>query len=367
MKLQENTDEKIITEETEDITNKKCPNCGATITFDPKTGKLHCVYCGYKGELPKPEQGNQIIEHDFESATKTKSFRWGAQKKNIECKQCGAVTTYDALETAAICPFCGSTNVMPAAVQDSIAPDAICLFTITKEKAGESFTKWMKKKWFTPRKAKKNAKPEAFKGVYLPYWTYDTQTTSNFTGEAGYNRTVKKKDGSTETVTDWKSVRGVYQEYFDDETVMASKHHENSGVTKCEPFNLSKMVTYTPQAVAGFAAERYSIGLKEGWTIAQEKIQETLDSNIHSYIRSNWNSDDVRNVRFSTLYSNITYKYLLVPVWISSFMFKNKKYQFVVNGQTGKVGGKAPISAFRVIIAILLATAAFVGIYYAIQ
>ena len=147
-------------------------------------------------------------------------------------------------------------------------------------------------------------------------------------------------------------------------TVMASKRQEDSGVKDCEPFKLSKLVPYSPQVLAGFAAERYSIGLKEGWEIAQNSIRGKLKSHIDSYVKSHWRCNRVSNTRFSTLYNNITYKYILVPVWISSFKYKDKIYQFAVNGQTGKVGGKAPVSAFRVILAVLLGIAACVGLYY---
>ena len=362
----ENQEEQLFTENTEEITNKKCPNCGATVTFNPAMGKLHCEYCGYSRNLPKPDTDSEICEMDFESALHKESLNWGEEKKSVECKQCGAVTIYDALETAAVCPFCGSTSVMPAA-NNTIVPGGVCPFEVTKETAGESFAKWLKKKWFAPKKAKKSARPDAFNGMYLPYWTYDAQTTSNFTARAGYDRKVKNKDGNYETETEWRHVSGVYQEFIDDETVMASKRQEDSGVKDCEPFKLSRLVPYSPQVLAGFAAERYSIGLKEGWETAQDSIRSKLRSNINSYIKSKWRCDRVDRVRFSTIYSNITYKYILVPAWISSFKFKDKTYQFAVNGQTGKVGGRAPVSAFRVILAILLGIGACVGLYYLLK
>lgn len=358
--------EELRMESTEAATDKKCPNCGATVLFDPALGKMHCDYCGYTCELPKPEDDNSIVEIDFESAVQKESFEWGAEKKTVECKNCGAVSIYDALETSAVCPFCGSTNVMPAAHENTIAPGAVCPFSITKDNAGESFTKWMKKKLFAPTKAKRNAKPDAFKGIYLPYWTYDAQTTSSFTAKAGYDRTVTR-NGKKETVTDWHSVSGVYQEFIDDETVVASKRQENTYVKKCEPFNFTKMIAYTPQALAGFAAERYSIGLKEGWEIAQTSIHEKLNSHIESYVKSHWRCNRVKGVRFSTLYNNITYKYLLVPVWISSFKYKEKIYQLVVNGQTGKVGGKAPVSVWKVMLAVILGIGAIVGLVYLLR
>ena len=259
-------------------------------------------------------------------------------------------------------PFCGSTQVMPAATDKTIAPGGVCPFEVTKEQAGEHFTKWLKKKLFTPKKAKQSARPDAFQGVYLPYWTYDAQTTSNFTARVGYDRTVRKKDGSTTTETTWRFASGVYQEFFDDETVMASKRHENSGVKDCEPFKLNKVVPYDPKYLAGFVAERYSVGLKDGWGIAQTTIHRKLQSSIDSYIKSQWRCDRTSSVRFSTLYSRITYKYVLVPAWISSFKYKDKTYQFAVNGQTGKVGGKAPVSALRVILAVLIGIGIIAGI-----
>ena len=357
-------DEKIISEVTEKETDKKCPNCGATVTFDPATGMMHCDYCGYSRELPKPDAENEICEMDFLSALHTESYNWGDQKKSVQCKQCGAVTIYDALETAAVCPFCGSTSVMPAATEHTIAPRGVCPFEVTKENAGERFTTWLKKKWFAPRKAKKNARPEAFQGVYLPYWTFDAQTTSNFSARAGYDRTVTDKDGDSRTVTDWENVAGVFQKFFDDKTVLASKRHQDSYVTSSEPFDFSKLVPYSPQVGAGFVAERYSVGLKEGWELAKKYIQSDLRHDIENYVRHRWHADHADSIRFSTIYSKITYKYLLVPVWISSFKYKEKVYQFVVNGQTGRVGGKSPVSAWRVILAILIGAGIIVGLYY---
>ena len=281
-----------------------------------------------------------------------------------KCPQCGAVSIYDALETAAVCPFCGSTNVMPAATDDTIAPAAVCPFAITKEQAGECFKKWLSHKWFAPRKAKRTASPEAFNGVYLPYWTYDAETTSDFTARAGYDSTERDDDGRRHTTTDWKRVNGLYQEFFDDVTVVASKRHKDSGVTDCEPFDFSKLVPYTPQVVAGFVAERYSIGLKEGWEMAQQTIHSRLNDHIAKHVKKRWHADRADRVKFSTLYKNITYKYLLVPAWISSFKYKDKVYQFAVNGQTGKVGGKTPISAFRVFLFTLFIIAISVLLFY---
>ena len=345
--------EEIQTDITEEATDKKCPNCGATVVYDPATRGLLCEYCGYKKALPLPDQEESVSEIDFLSVDNKHSFDWGVRKKSIICSNCGGESIYDVLETAGVCPFCGSTSVMPAATSDSLAPGGVCPFEIPMNMAGGLFTKWLKGRIFTPSAAKKQAKPDSFKGIYLPYWTFDSMTTSSFSGQAGYDHQVKRGD-SYVTETRWKPVSGVYQEFVDDQLVVASKRNAESGVRKAEPFDFSKMIPYRPELVAGFIAERYSIGLQEGWTNAQELIRSRIRGSIESFIRKNWNADRAGSVRFSTQFDKITYKYILIPVWLSSFVYKGKTFQFVVNGQTGKVGGKAPISALRVTIAILL-------------
>ena len=112
-------------EVTEKVTDKKCPNCGATVVYNPALRKMYCEYCGYEGEITIDEAKNDVVELDFESAVNKQSCEWGTEKKSVECKNCGAVSIYDALETAAVCPFCGSTHVMPAATENTISPGGV--------------------------------------------------------------------------------------------------------------------------------------------------------------------------------------------------------------------------------------------------
>ena len=337
---------------TEIITDKKCPNCAATLVYDPETKGMLCSYCGFTKVMPQAAEQAPVQEMSFEEAKARASYDWGTAKKMVVCQNCSGTSIYDALETAAICPFCGSTHVMPAVSNESIAPGGVCPFEIPMKRAGELFTRWLKGRIFTPSEAKRQAKPEAFTGIYLPYWTFDAMTHSKFQGQAGYDKRVKKGD-SYEIETTWKNVAGEYDEFIDDQMIVGSKRHEDSGIKKAEPFDFAKLVPYNPELIAGFIAERYSIGLDEAWQNAQGMIHNRLTYNIEGYIRQAWRADRAGKVAFSTIFSKITYKYILVPVWVSSFTYKGKSYQFVVNGQTGKVGGKAPISPIRVALAIL--------------
>ncbi len=337
---------------TMDETDKKCPKCGGVMDFDPATGGLKCPYCDYVQPIRKQEtQPETAQELDFSQAENTENCNWGTEKKTVLCKACGAESVYDALEISAVCPFCGSNQVMEAADKQTMAPGGVIPFKITDKEASELFKSWIKKKWFCPKMAKESAKAKHFKGVYLPYWTFDADTTSEYHAEYGKERRVKRDD-KTEIVVDWYPTRGRYAESFDDELVCATTNQNQSMLAGLEPYNTADNKSYKPEYVAGFAAERYAIGVKEGWEMAQSSIRRKLDNHISDVIEEENHADRVRNLHFVTKYRNITYKYLLLPVWISSYKYKEKVYKFMVNGQTGKVSGKIPISIPKVILTI---------------
>ncbi len=337
-------------------TDRKCPQCGGTMDFDPIMNKMHCPYCDFAEDIPK-EQGTpgKAQELDFNTAEFTGNFDWGTQQKTVTCKSCGATTVYDALEVANECPYCGSNQVMEVADVKTMAPGGVVPFKIDAKTAGAKFTSWIKGKLFCPNEAKRSARAEEFTGIYLPYWTFDTDTHSTYTGEYGYTRKKKDKDGNEETYTEWHRGTGEVDHFFDDELVCAcGDNHDKKILEMIEPFDTEDNVTYRPEYLAGFAAERYSVGLKDAWSKAVEKIKEKVVSLAESNIISKNHANTSRNVSVNVQHSNITYKYLLLPIWISSFTYKGKVYQFMVNGQSGKVGGKSPVSVWKVLLAILI-------------
>ncbi|GLC88979.1 hypothetical protein [Lysinibacillus piscis] len=344
----------------------ECPSCSASIEFNPASGKLSCPYCGYETEIAAPEKEEDKVaqEMDFAKAEQRGNFNWGVEKKTVICKACAAETIYDALQVADSCPYCGSNQVMEASAVNTLAPNGVCSFEVTAKQAGANFQKWINGRWFTPRAAKNSAKPDAFKGVYLPYWTFDTKTSSQYSARYGRHRTVTDKDGKTRTETDWYSTSGFYQEFIDDQLVSATTRYDRNMMRKIEPFNLLNNKGYKPEYVAGFLSERYSIGLQDGWKQAQQDINNHLHAQITERIRREKRADVVSNLRFSTTHDNITYKYLMLPIWLSSFRYKEKIYRFMVNGQTGRVGGDAPISPLRVTIAVLLSLMVIACVWY---
>lgn len=338
-------------------TDKKCPNCDGVMNYDPATGGMLCEFCGHTEEVEAKENIKKAEEQDFESALNTENCNWGVEKKTILCKFCGGEAIYDALQTSGECPFCGSNQVMEAATKDTLAPNGVIPFAIDKKSCGARFTNWLKGKLFCPNEAKRNARPEAFQGVYLPYWTFDSDTETQYNAEYGINRTVRDRQGNTRTVTDWYRTAGTHRQFIDDQIVIGTDRHQEYLIKKIEPFDTSNSIEYKPEYISGFVSERYSIGVKSAWEKAKEFIKSRLRAGIRSKIRSEKGADDVRNLSMDTAFTNIKYKYLMLPVWISSFKYNGKVYQFYVNGQTGKVGGKAPVSPYKVAVAVLIGIA----------
>jgi predicted Zn-ribbon and HTH transcriptional regulator len=336
---------------TKDETDRKCPMCGGVMDFDPALGKLHCPYCDYVEDIVSEEEEETAAEElDFLSAENTSNCDWGVETKTVYCKSCGGEMVYDALEIAGECPYCGSNQVMEAKGENTLAPGGVCVFKLDAKQAAEKFKNWIKKRWFCPKEAKETAKPKDFKGVYLPYWTFDTQTTTKFTAEYGINRQKRNSKGETVTVTDWYNCSGTHREFVDDQTVCGTTRHEQGLLNGILPYDTADNKAYKPEYVAGFASERYSIGLKDAWDKAKSLISGRLKRNITEKIKNTYHADSVRSLKMSTGFGNIKYKYLLLPVWMACFKYKDKIYKFMVNGQTGKVSGKIPVSPVKVAI-----------------
>ena len=158
-----------------------------------------------------------------------------------------------------------------------------------------------------------------------------------------------------------------YSEFVNDHPVLATARHDASILNEILPFDTEANVAYNPRYLAGYAAERYSVGLNDGWEQGREEIHDHLERQVEQKIRHECRADTVANVNVQTSYDDLKFKYLLLPVWLSSFRYNGKVYSFMVNGQTGRVGGKSPISALRVAIAVLLTAALIGGAWYFIN
>ncbi|MCP3966495.1 MAG: hypothetical protein GY750_03075 [Lentisphaerae bacterium] len=205
------------------------------------------------------------------------------------------------------------------------------------------------------------AKSDKLQGVYSPYWTYDTMTYTQYTGQRGTHYTVTESytttdsDGKTVqktrqvTKTRWSWVRGDVNNHFDDILVIGSNKLPQKYTLELEPWDLHNLVEFDHSYLSGFLAETYSISLKDGFNTARELITPEIESDI----RADIGGDEQRISSMSTEYSDIKFKHILLPIWASSFRYKGKIYNFLVNARTGEVQGERPWSIIKIAILVI--------------
>ena len=333
-----------------------CTGCGAKLSFAPGTRNLKCEFCGKQNEIA--ENDARIEELDFDTYLKALEGKQETfEEEHVKCDKCGAEQNLPANVFASVCTFCGASIVSKSYANRRIKPKAMVPFAIDRRHAQDAFRNWVKGLWLAPGELKKYAQSDAgVTGTYVPFWTYDCHTSTDYRGQRGENyyttETYTTRNSSGESVTqtrqvkqtNWTPVSGHVDFFHDDVLVMASTSlpREVRGATA--QWNLKALVPYQSEYLSGFRAEAYQVGLREGYPLAKEQI----DSHVYGLVRADIGGDEQRVDDIATRYSDIKFKHVLLPVWISAYRFRNKTYRFLVNGQTGEVAGESPLSWQRV-------------------
>jgi len=345
-----------------------CDNCGADFRFDPVTGALQCDHCGNTDQIDPPIPTPRIAELDFRSA-----LRDGVDIEDVEetrvstCPNCSAQVEFDARIHAKECPFCATPVVTDTGVHRHIKPKALLPFAMDEEAARQAMTDWLGSLWFAPGGLQEYArKGRRMQGIYVPYWTYDADTKTSYSGQRGthyYQTRTVTRNGKRETVkvrkTRWRSVSGRVARAFDDVLVLASRALPKSFTDALEPWDLSELRPYQPEYLAGFRAEGYQVSLEDGFAEAQDLMARVIERDIRFDI-----GGDAQKIHDrKTQVSDVTFKHVLLPVWLAAYKFQGKTYRFVVNGRTGRVQGERPWSKIKIALAVIagLIVAAVLG------
>lgn len=352
----------------EDVLQMPCPSCGGKLSYSAEKKAIHCRSCGYLKDIDT--NANKVVEQSLASAEKLMNTYTpqSVAKKVVDCSGCGAQLMIDETDVAVRCNFCGSDKVNQKAFDKNlIKPQGIIPFKIPAQEAKDKFKVWIKKGWFTPNKLKHLAKVGDVHGVYVPFWTYDAQTLSNWSGEAGFHyyetETYTDSDGNTQTKrvrhTRWEYRSGRFDHFFNDLLIVASKGLPHKVITPIYPFELESVVNFDEELIVGWESEIYSLDVKEGYSIAEDKMDSQLNAMASNYL----GGDTQRHLRIDTSKWDQTFKHIVLPVWLCSYQYNGKSYQFAVNGQTGKINGSKPTSWIKVTLFILCIAALAFGIY----
>jgi DNA-directed RNA polymerase subunit RPC12/RpoP len=348
---------------------------------------MACPYCGHKEAVTAPSGGtgivgeaigpSQIREIPLEQGMALAQKGFGAPVTTIGCSECGATVNVGEGERTAACAFCGSKQVLSQETnQGAIRPESLVPFKVTKEDANQRFGAWIGKLWFRPGDLKRMARVQEIGGVYIPFWTFDSFVRSQWRAERGWyyyeNETYAESvNGQTETrtrqvqKTRWELASGYRQDQYDDVLVCASKGLPGHLVDHLSTFDTKALTPYQPQFLSGWRAESYAIDLMPGWAIGQERIRTSQMARCATDV----GGDTHRMLDVNNQFQNVTFKHVLLPIWIAAYRYNGKAYRFLVNGQTGEVVGVAPWSVWKIlglvmfVLAIVAAVVAYTQLY----
>jgi len=347
-----------MTEQAASPLSYPCPACGARIEFAAGTNVLRCPYCQHEQQVAVSDR--QVQEHDFAAllATQRKPVA-SLGKYNYACQRCAAHTESDLI--AQVCQFCGSPLVADLNPADLVVPEAVLPFGLDRKAVRTALQGWVSSRWFAPTTLKKVSEAESLQGTYLPHWTYDAKTRSYYTGQRGEHYwdtetyTTTDSDGNSRTETRqvqrtaWYPTSGNVARAFDDVLVPGSTHATAQRVDELAPWPLEQAVPYQGDYLAGYQALRYDVEPEAGLDLAKQQMATVIESDC----RDDIGGDEQRVSDVQTQYDAITYKLMLLPVWLVCYLHAGKQFQVMVNARTGEVIGSRPYSKIKITLAVL--------------
>ena len=360
-----------------------CDRCGADLEFHIGEQKLACDYCGYVKEI-EFSKDSVLEEQDFhamlervkqwrqeeardEPADGADSPAVSAGRKELRCDSCGGnVEFYDTL-TSTHCPYCASPVQLEKAhtsEERRIPVDGILPFQIEHEHARKNLHQWVASRWFAPNEFRKRGADGRFNGIYLSYYTFDAMTYTAYHGRRGdyYYVTVGSgKNRRRQQRTRWSPASGRFQRFFDDVLVLANTGLRRDFMLELEPWPLQKVVPFNQQMLAGYLARTYDVELDACF----EESRQRIDHALHNEVRMRIGGDTQQISSVDSHYDAITFKHLLLPVWLLAYRYREKTYQVFINAATGEVQGERPWSAWKIAFAVLAGLAVVGGIILA--
>ncbi len=357
----------------ETIQGYPCGSCGASLQFAPGTSKMRCPYCGTENQIEV--ELTEIEEHDLEELPLSPAIRdkgMGVEQRSFKCDSCGAVQAVEPSAIAIECVYCGSEAIMETPSNPNlIRPASLVPFAFGVESAQVKYRQWLGAWWrrlISPGALKSQAAITKIRGIYTPFFTFDAQAESDWSGLRGdyYYVTV----GSGQNRRQVRKVRWTYRSghhshFYDDVLAYASRGLPESTVNKVMPFNTKRLVPFSGEFLAGFAAEEYTLDPETLWASARDSMKS---AEWHACRRA-LGGDTYRNLRVHTQLQKPTWKHILLPIYMANYLYGARQYHFLVNGQSGEVQGTAPVSWAKVaaiagsVVAAVVVVARLMGLF----
>lgn len=347
------TTEEILT--TNSTASTPCKSCGAPMTYKPGTNLLVCTYCNSTQEI---SQGELVLDElDFMTFMNSYEKEEFNKTKVVTCSNCKATPTVDENLRSMMCPYCGSPLVEENIHEERyIKPGYVLPFRINRIKINDILKTWVNGFWFAPDNLKKAIlSADNINGVYIPFWTFDTETYTDYKGERGdaYYETVGSgKDRKRVRHVDWTYKNGNVSNFYDDVLVCGSVSLNPSILQNVQRgWNPKAVVKIDNNYLEGYITEKYQVDLKDSF----EKAKIIFNNYERESVKRAIGGDEQRINDLYTKFDKITFKHILLPIYVSSFFYNNKSYTFYINGMTGNISGNRPYSTTKIVFAILAA------------
>lgn len=301
----------------------KCQNCGGNTIYEPSRKRMYCPHC--------------------ESLDSENIVREGSM---TQCGNCGAPITPGQYASAGRCAHCGSYIIYEERIDGVFEPHMILPFKLNKDMAVERLNQEFHKKTFLPTGFLSRKSLEKLQGIYVPFWLYDYRAHYDFEGEGTKVRVWRQ--GDTEyTETSYYHIIRQMEADFDKVPVDASFMMDDGEMDLMEPYAYQELEDFDPKYMSGFEGEVYNQSAPELEGRAQVKVRDASESLMQSSLAG---YNGIRPGRKNLDLKRNGIRYVLMPVWMYLYQYQGKTWRFHVNGQTGKVTGKTPVSGRKVIL-----------------
>ncbi len=182
--------------------------------------------------------------------------------------------------------------------------------------------------------------------VYVPYWVFQANTHTYWTADS--SKTPPGASGN------WYPLAGEHEGSYAAILIGAGGALSPSETHALCPFDLGRGVPPGQVDLENVTVEEFSRSKKYARPLARSSLEELeKDACVSSSVPGS-----ARNVHVNVQVTDMTGVPALLPVWIMAYRFRDRVFRFLVNGQTGKATGQAPISYAKILGAVVIAVLA---------
>jgi len=331
----------------------KCKSCGSDMSYDIKKGLLKCRRCGVEKSVPEAEAERPLDETTSASE----------QAGEFHCPSCGAPLKSDGNTASLSCAFCGTPAILTPRVTGQNAPRYLIPFRFDKAEATERYKKWCRFGLVTPSGMMDKAHIEALSGEYVPFFLYNVNANTKLNAKCTNTRVWRLGDNEYTEI----SFYDVYRDMdlgFLKIPADASERMNDALMDLLEPYDYSGLSDFKMPFLSGFFSEKFNFPASELFPRIRRRVNEYCEKQARSTI-SGYGTVSV--ISSQTDAKSAESAFALLPVYSLSFTYKNKPYLFAMNGQTGKISGKPPISKLKVGLWFAGLTGLFFGLIRAVN